>query len=575
MRRAPILALLLALTRCGGAARPAPPPTPAPAPEAAPAPVVITVIGTSDTHGHLRALPVLGGHLAGLRRARAAEGGALVLVDAGDMFQGTLESNLEEGASVVRAYAALGYDAVAIGNHEFDFGPVGPNATAKAPGDDPRGALRQRLAEAPFPFLAANLRRKDTGEALPLGVPSALLERAGLKIGVIGVTTEATPFTTIAANIGDLAMAPLAASIADEARALRQRGAAVVVVAAHAGGRCARFDDPADLSSCEDGQEIMAVARALAPGTVDVIVAGHTHQAMAHRVHGVAIVQSYALGVAYGRVDLTVDRRAGRVTAVEIHPPRRLCSAADASPEGPLAACDPRDDQGAPIAPDAAVAAAIAPSLARADALREQPLGPTIAAPFTARRRGENPLGNLFTDLMLAARPGADAAILNGGGLRADLPAGPLRYGSLYEAFPFDNRFARLRMRAGDLAAIVAAGLAGGAFLSLGGLTAEARCEGGAPVVTLRRGKRALDPAAPIEVLASDFLATGGDHMLDALPQRDAVRVTLEDDPPLREAMAEVLRARGPVALAPADYYAPERPRLRFPGALPLRCDPG
>jgi 5'-nucleotidase len=56
------------------------------------------------------------------------------------MFQGTLESNLSEGAAVVRAYNAFGYVAAAIGNHEFDYGPVGPDETARTPGEDPRGS---------------------------------------------------------------------------------------------------------------------------------------------------------------------------------------------------------------------------------------------------------------------------------------------------------------------------------------------------------------------------------------------------------------------------------------------------
>src|SRR6185503_9804900 len=128
--------------------------------------VTISIVGTNDLHGHIEALPRLGGYLANLRRERARTGGGVVLVDAGDMFQGTLESNLNEGAAVVRAYNALKYDAAAIGNHDFDFGPVGPATGPRARGDDPRGALKARAAEAQFPFLAANLVDEKTG-ALP------------------------------------------------------------------------------------------------------------------------------------------------------------------------------------------------------------------------------------------------------------------------------------------------------------------------------------------------------------------------------------------------------------------------
>src|SRR5678815_334445 len=103
------------------------------APEGVPH-VTISIVGTNDLHGHIEALPRLGGYLANLRRERARTGGGVVLVDAGDMFQGTLESNLNEGAAVVRAYNALKYDAAAIGNHDFDFGPVGLATGPRAPG---------------------------------------------------------------------------------------------------------------------------------------------------------------------------------------------------------------------------------------------------------------------------------------------------------------------------------------------------------------------------------------------------------------------------------------------------------
>ena len=569
-----LVTALVGLGACGPAELPrlTSEPTTEPTTPATPAsspPVTLSIVGTSDLHGHLRALPLLAGHLAGLRRARAEDGGGVVLVDAGDMFQGTLESGLEEGASVVAAYAALGYDAVAIGNHEYDFGPVGPRTTAREPGDDPRGALQARIAGAPFAFLSSNLRATSDGEHPAIGLPSTLIERAGVKVGIVGVSTDDTPHTTIAANFTGLKIAPLAESIVAQASSLRARGATVVVVAAHAGGRCTDFAAPDDLATCGSEQEIMRVARALPPGLVDVIVAGHTHQAMAHRVGGVAIVQSYANGVAYGRVDVSVDRRTGAVVKLEIHPPRRLCTDPEASPE---AGCASVDEHGRPVAIDPTLAAVIAPALNRADALRSESLGPTLLPGFAVRHRGENPPGNLLTDLMLRARPGIDVAILNGGGLRADLPAGPLRYGALYQALPFDNRFARVRLRADQLAAMLAVGLTGGPYLSFAGVTAQARCDGGKPVVTLLRAGKPLKPDTPLELLTSDFLATGGDRLFAAMGEPGPASVVIEDDPPLREAIADQLRKLGAAQLAPTTYFDPARPRLRFPGELPLRC---
>src|SRR5687767_975498 len=126
--------------------------------------ITLTVIGTNDLHGAVDRLPILAGYVANMRAKRAADGGEVLLVDAGDMFQGTLASNLTEGSPVVAAYNLIGYDAAAIGNHEFDFGPAGPKATAVTAAEDPRGALRARAKEAKFPFLMANVLDRDTGK---------------------------------------------------------------------------------------------------------------------------------------------------------------------------------------------------------------------------------------------------------------------------------------------------------------------------------------------------------------------------------------------------------------------------
>jgi 5'-nucleotidase len=404
---------------------------------------------TNDLHGHIEALPAFSGYLASLRAARASDGGGVVLLDGGDMFQGTLESNLVEGAPIVEAYAALGYDAVTIGNHEFDYGPVGERATPRDRGDDPRGALRARIAEAPFPFLSANLLERASGARAELGttehpvLPTVTLERAGVRLGVIGVTTEQTLTTTIAANVADLAMRPLLDAITEHASALRATGVDLVLVAAHAGGRCDQFEDAHDLSSCRPDEEIMRLAEGLPPGAVDVIVAGHTHQGMAHFVHDVAILESFSYGRAFGRVDVAFDLTSRRVVGREIFAPTDLCRDA---------ACASTTYESRPIAPDARVATTTERAIAHAAEIRAQAVGVTLSAEVSRSGDRESALGNLFTDLMRAARPQADVALYNGGGLRADLPAGPLVYGAFYEALPFDNRFALVRMEARDLA---------------------------------------------------------------------------------------------------------------------------
>jgi 5'-nucleotidase len=203
---------------------------------------------------------------------------------------------------------------------------------------------------------------------------------------------------------------------------------------------------------------------------------------------------------------------------------------------------------------------------------RAEPLGVEVAAPIRAAYGEESALGNLVADLMRAARPAADVAITNGGGLRADLPAGTLSYGALYEALPFDNTFALERVTGAGLRRMVADNLAGthGIF-SLSGVRAVARCDGATLTVDLQRpdGTPIADDDA-IVVATSNFLAAGGDG---ALAHAGATDIHIEDDPPIRDAVADMLRARGGTLRGDdAAIFDPERPRLVYPGTRPVRC---
>jgi 2',3'-cyclic-nucleotide 2'-phosphodiesterase (5'-nucleotidase family) len=553
-------ALLILALGCGRT--PAPP-----APPAAPAPITISLVGTNDLHGRLESLPQLGGYLANLRAARARDRGGVLLVDAGDMFQGTLASNAGEGAAVVAAYNVLGYAAVAIGNHEFDFGPSGPAVTAKRPGEDPRGALRARAREARFPFLDANLVEEARGAppAWTNVIPETIVKVAGIQIGIVGVTTTSTPRTTLAANFDGLAVKPLAPTLAAAAADLHRRGATVVVAAAHAGGVCKRFDAPEHFESCEPDGEIFQVAREMVAGgaVVDAMVAGHTHEGVAHRVSGIPIVEAFANGKAFSRVDLMIDRASGRAIDVRIFPPQRICA-----PEH----CSRETYEGRPVVPDPAVASAIAPALEAARAQRDEKLGVVLAAPIPRAQKVPSPLGNLFADLMLAARHGADVALINGGSLRVDLPAGPLTYGSFFEALPFDNRFATIPMTGAELADAIAHNLErDNGIISLAGVRAEAACKGGALAVTLHRASgRTITPGTKLTLVTSDFLATGGDGLFSAETKE---RARLDEGRPIRDAMADLLRKRT-TPLTPDDpaLFDPAHPRIAYPGVRPVRC---
>jgi 5'-nucleotidase len=550
--------------------------------------VTLSIVATNDLHGGLLprdgrgGVEALGGYVANLRAARAADGDVL-LVDAGDMFQGTLESNLGEGAAVVAAYNALGYAAAAIGNHEFDFGVAGPGVGPASTSADPRGALKARAAEAMFPFLAANLIDAETGRAVewPNVRRSVTVERAGVRVGIIGVMTANALSATIATTTGGLRVAPLAPAIASEAAALRRDGAAVVIVAAHAGGRCLRFDDPRDLSSCDlPDSEIIRVVRELPKGSVDVIASGHTHGGVAHEVDGTVVMQAFSGGAAFSRADLSIDRAAGRVVAKRVFPPRDLCTRVyegttrcdeAAARKRPLV---PAVYEGRPVQPDDTVARVIAPAIEAVRDVRAEPLGVTLEEPIRrAAVDGESPLGNLFTDAMLAAIPGADVAINNTrGGLRADLPAGPLTYGRLYETFPFEDRLVTLTLTGAELLRVVRTQLQQArAVPGIAGIRVRAACRGrDLSVSLLRPSGQAVAAGDRLTIVTTDFLAAGGDRLLAPVMPRGGFPMA-SDLPVAREVVADALRRRGGT-LAEEHLINRTDPRWRYPGPIPVRC---
>ena len=529
--------------------------------------VTLSIVGTTDLHGRVfprggrGGLAQFGGYLRNLRAARERDGGAVLLLDAGDTFEGGIESNLSEGALVVDAYNALGYDALAVGNHEFDYGALDTASadTASAGGAPPdlRGALKAAAARARFPFLAANLIDDVTGRpvAWPNVRPSTVVDAAGLRVGIVGVMTRDGLRLTLAANVQGLRTAPLAPAVEAAARRLRQRGVDVVVVVAHAGGWCARFDDPADLSSCDADGEIFRLARQLPGGLVDAIVAGHSHAAVAHVVAGIPIVQAYSRGTAFARLDLIVERGEGVVSA-RVFAPQGLCAAV--GPDGDCAARGaPPHYEGAPVEPDASVTAAMRPELERVRRWRETPVGVVLETALTRNGAGlESPLGNLFADAFRAAVPGADAAIGMGarrGGLRTDLPAGALTLGPLYDVFPFDNRVVALVLTGTQLRQVLARevsrrrrGVPG-----VSGIRVRVTCAGERPEVEIVRSSGArIDSAETLVVATTDSFGARARFGARATPTPTA--------PLVRDAVGAWLTARGG-RLRAADLSDPPR----------------
>lgn len=531
--------------------------------------VTLTIIGTNDLHGAIDRLPLFAGYMANLRATREADGGGVLLVDAGDMFQGTLESNLEEGKHVVRAYNAIGYNAAAVGNHEFDFGPEGPEATAQSVEEDPRGALKARAKEAKFPFLVSNIIDSQSGSRIKWpNMPSSIIVNvAGVKIGVIGASTESTPFTTMPANFVGLKMQSPAQAIAAESAALKIQGATLIVVTAHIGTRCEKYDVPTDFSSCKKDEELIKLVDELPKGTVDVIVAGHTHAVVAHRINDIAVIESFSSGRAFGRVDLRIAPD-GHVSNVKIHQPRLLCEGETDGNAMSVDKCKPGDYEGKPVVADAAVQKIADEAAAAAAPKRHEKLGVTLTGVVAKSYGLESAEGNWFTDLMVATQP-AQVALTNGGGLRADLPAGELTYGALYEAMPFDNRFAHVDVKGSHIRRLISTNLQrGGAILSWGGLTARARCKAGKLELDIKVAGQPLDDNKSYKLVTSDFLASGGDGLIGRLKLPEGSVVLTNEI--IRDVLAEYLRKQKNMKVDPAKLSNPKR--MDYEGSRPVEC---
>ncbi|HVU04381.1 MAG TPA: 5'-nucleotidase C-terminal domain-containing protein [Polyangiaceae bacterium] len=536
--------------------------------EAPPRAIVLSVVATNDVHGQLERLPYMDGFVENLRRARA-NGGGVLLVDGGDAFQGTVESNQNEGHAIMQAYGEMGYAAMTLGNHEFDYGPVGEKSVATAPGEDPQGALRARIEEARFPVLVANLATTADGPP-PWKHLSASTETlvAGVRVGIVGLLTKDAPDVIKRTAFTGLRVLPLADAAIREARSLRAKGAEVVVLVAHAGGECRSFQDPKDLSSCDGNSEIFELARAMPPGLVDAIIGGHRNANVAHVVNGVPVAHAASHLVAFSRIDLTLDPASHRVTHAEVFPPHPVCTVPVET------GCRPGTYEGADVVPDPTTRAAVEPALAAARETKERPVGARVAEAFPVDRTHEMALGNLFADLMREAAPDANAAFGNAGSVRDVLPEGDLTYGRLLHVMPFDNQLARLRITGKKLRDLVRANVAQGdhGLLSLSGIRVEGTCANGALDIVMKHPDgAAIRDDESLVVVTNDFLALGGDGLAKQAGITDE-DVEIDSGHTVFRALVEGLAKRGTVSPADPALLDPKHPRVKLPGELPVTC---
>ena len=489
------------------------------------APSVLRLISTNDFHGALEPRPDgnqgnRGGAAQVAHAIRAAEhecapGCVTVLLDGGDMFQGTAASNLAFGRPVVQLYNTLGYAAGALGNHEFDWG---------------QDSLRARLRELHHAVLGANVTYAD-GRPVPWIRADTIVVRGGVKVGIVGVASPLTPRTTKASNVADLRFAPPAPVIDAHVRSLRARGATVIVVVAHDGAFCS---GRGAAQSCQG--EVIQLAHALTE-KVDAIVSGHTHSLLNTEVNGVPIVQARSSGRAIALVDLPLG--AGGAVAGKPHAWVREIGS-----------------DTIPADPD--VAALVRGATASVATRVNQSVG-ELRTPML-RRGEEYPLGHLIADAQRAAGQ-ADFAVMNNGGIRADLQAGTVTYGALFEVQPFGNVLYRVTARGDALRAYFEKMYDGqrAPRVHVSGVTLTwdgARPAGQRLVRAVLSNGQPLDDAREYTLVLSDFMLTGGDGLGLGDAARKVEPLNTQD---LDALIAWVRRMPGGV------IAADETPRLIYP----------
>jgi 5'-nucleotidase len=537
----------------------------------------LRVIQTTDVHGHYTKSPSKSeaDDHGGLRRLAAyvdqeRSRGPVLLLDSGDMWSGTLLSDPNEGRVGVDAFNALGYDAAALGNHEFDYGVTGSGRKG-----DPFGALKARLKQANFSILAANLVDRQTGELpdWPGLRATRLVKRGGFTIGLIGIVTPETPSITFP-HVGDaLRFDDPVAVVRREAVGLRTQGAELIFVVAHEGGMCKQLGDPRDRGSCWDGAPSFQLAMALEPGTVHAIFGGHTHRKTAHWVNGVAVIQSGKYASDAGVLDIV--RRPGEKPVLTIRPMASL----NLEPVGALAEKVDR---------------ILGPAEADVERTRSEKLGARLIRPLTRDRIQSADLGSYLCDVMLKVFPDRHICMLNSGGMRNALPAGEITYGSLYDAFPFGNHAAFIDVPGEVLLELLRIGTSGahGVFQVAGVEVDFDLSKDFCPTVdrnadgkidahdrdrildTRLADGSAIAPDKEYRIIMNNFMASGGDGLRSTLKKIHESRIQfLYDRLPVREQLAKYWRQHKPVINSPDNPVMSKR-RMRAIGTSPDKVCP-
>ena len=415
------------------------------------------------------------------------------LFDAGDIFTGSL-AHLTKGEIAFELMRIIDYDAMSIGNHEFEFGW------------EEFARQKQRAA---FPVLGANLTYKENGK--PYATASSVIERNGVRIGVIGVLGQDAATALIPRNIEGVAVSDPVAAVRSQVEALRAEVDLVVVLTHQGPTAPMQTDDEAAPEVYRGNQENLALAAAV-PG-IDVVLAGHTdagtQEALIDPVNGTLIMQTWGQGQHLGVLQLALER--SEVSADERHKVTLLSS------------------ELVPVNSDLLSAdEAVLATLAHYRAQYPELYSVVGAIDKIANRKyyQESTLGNLLADVV-RQETATEIALIPSGALRKDLPEGVLRRVDVQDMFPFEDRLAVVELSGQTLIEIIEQGLSlERGLLQVSGLAVN--YDPGAPVgqrlISLSTGGQPVDPRQSYRLATLEILARGGDSFVQFL---GAQKVTL------------------------------------------------
>ncbi|MCR9029815.1 bifunctional UDP-sugar hydrolase/5'-nucleotidase UshA [Citrobacter amalonaticus] len=471
----------------------------------------ITILHTNDHHGHfwrseygeygLSAQKTL---VDGIRREVAAEGGSVLLLSGGDINTGVPESDLQDAEPDFRGMNLIGYDAMAVGNHEFD---------------NPLTVLRQQEKWAKFPFLSANIYQKSTGERL--FKPWAIFKRQDLKIAVIGLTTDDTAKIGNPEFFTDIEFR----KPAEEAKVVIQElqmneKPDVMIATTHMG----HYDNGNHGSNAPGDVEM---ARSLPEGALAMIVGGHSQDPVCmaaenkkqvdyvpgtpcapDKQNGIWIVQAHEWGKYVGRADFEFRNGEMKMVNYQLIPVnlKKKVTWEDGKSEHVLYTPE--------IAENAQMLSLLSPFQNKGKAQLDVKIGAVndrLEGDRSKVRFVQTNMGHLILAAQMA-RTGADFGVMSGGGIRDSIEGGDITYKSVLKVQPFGNVVVYADMNGKDvtdyLTAVAQMKPDSGAYPQFARVSFVAK---DGKLNELKINGEPVDPAKTYRMATLSFNVTGGD----------------------------------------------------------------